>query len=163
MPDEPPFAVPHAASHPGECALCRILDSIDLGLQNLAKDIGRTQGLLEASFGQIAARFEQVHAIAQGDRRAEPLNALRAVVDSLTVDLQFEDLVSQIFVHALARIDSISAALGQTRAIAAAASGAPRDEQALAALARSLESAVHAGRPGPAERVEGRAGSIDLF
>ncbi len=150
-------------------ALVQVLEAIDLSLQNIARDITDSQSLLGSSFGQIAARFAQVHSIAVAGESGSPetpgetLSALRRVVDALTVELQFEDSLNQLFMHALTRIESMCVALGQTRALAAGGNGEERGEHALEVLARTLESLRNAEHCGVNRRFDGRSGSVDMF
>jgi len=88
-------------------------------------------------------------------------------VNGLTVELQFEDSLSQSLSYALRRIESICGALNQTRAIIADADFArgadDLGEHALAVLARTLDSLRQAERPGGSAMLEGGSGSVDLF
>lgn len=154
-------------------AVFAVMEALDLSLQNVAKDISESKQFLSTSFGQIAANFAKVHSIARAgeEREAQMPNdtliALRRIVNGLTVELQFEDSLSQSLGYALRRIESICVALNQTRAIVAGAHGARGDdrqgEHALAVLARTLDSLRNAERPGGSRLFEGGTGSVDLF
>jgi len=154
-------------------AVFAVMGALELSLQNVAKDISESRQFLATSFGQIAANFAKVHSIARaGEEREEQipndtLVALRRVVNGLTVELQFEDSLSQSLNYALRRIESICMALDQTRAIVAGAhvarGGDGRGEHALAVLARTLDSLRNAERPGGSHLSEASSGSVDLF
>ena len=150
-------------------AVFAFIDALDLNLQNVAKDISESRQFLSTSFGQIAANFAKVHSIARAGEECEAqmpndtLIALRRVVDGLTVELQFEDSLSQSLGYALKRIESISIALNQTRAIACERSGDGQGEHALAVLALTLDSLRNAERPGGDRLSEHSSGSVDLF
>jgi hypothetical protein len=154
-------------------AVFALMEALELSLQNVAKDICESREFLSTSFGQIAANFAKVHSIARADeeREAEVPNdtliALRRIVNGLTVELQFEDSLSQSLSYALRRIESICVALNQTRAIVAGEHRARGDEgqgeQALAVLARTLDSLRNAERPGGGRLFESSSGSVDLF
>jgi hypothetical protein len=154
-------------------AVFAVMEALDLSLQNVATDISASQRFLATSFGQIAANFAKVHSIARfGEEREaqvpnDTLIALRRIVNGLTVELQFEDSLSQSLGYALRRIESICVALNQTRAIVAGANCARGEdgqgEHALAVLARTLDSLRNAERPGGSRLFEGSSGSIDLF
>jgi len=157
----------------GSDTVVAVMESLELSLQNVAKDIGESRQFLATSFGQIAANFAKVHSIARsGEERAaqmpnDTLIALRRVVNGLTVVLQFVDSLSQSLSYALRRIESICGALNQTRAIIADADFArgadDLGEHALAVLARTLDSLRQAERPGGSAMLEGGSGSVDLF
>jgi hypothetical protein len=154
-------------------AVFAVMEALDLSLQNVAKDISECQQFLSTSFGQIAANFAKVHSIArtgeerEGQMPNDTLIALRRIVNGLTVELQFEDSLSQSLNYALRRIESICVALNQTRAIVAGTQvGQGPDgqgEHALAVLARTLDSLRKAERPGGSHLFEGNSGSVDLF
>jgi hypothetical protein len=154
-------------------AVFAVMEALELSLKNVAKDISESQKFLSTSFGQIAANFAKVHSIARtGEEREqqmpnETLLALRRIVNGLTVELQFEDSLSQSLGYALRRIDSICVALNETRAIVAGRHGAQGDdgngEHALAVLARTLDSLRNAERAGGSHLFEGGSGSVDLF
>ena len=150
----------------------KVIDNLDLSLQSVAKDIGESQQLLSTSFGYIAARFAQVHSIAvagegQGAAPSEMLIALRRVVDALTVELQFEDSLNQLLGRVLSRIESISVALSQTRAMAERACCAQdegkRSVRVLAVLGRTLESLRNAERPRGGRQFDTESRAVDLF
>lgn len=157
-------------------AVFAVIQALEQSLQNVAKDISESRQFLSTSFGQIAANFAKVHSIARAGEAHEAheaqmqndtLIALRRIVNGLTVELQFEDSLSQSLSYALRRIESICVALNQTRAIVASAQGAHGDdgqgEHALAVLARTLESLRNAERPGGSRLFESGSGSVDLF
>ncbi|CAG4882624.1 protein of unknown function [Georgfuchsia toluolica] len=150
-------------------AVFAFIEALDLNLQNVAKDISESRQFLSTSFGQIAANFAKVHSIARAGEESDAhmpndtLIALRRVVDGLTVELQFEDSLSQSLGYAVKRIESISVALNQTRAIVCERSGDGQGEHALTVLARTLDSLRKAERPGGGRLGEGNSGSVDLF
>jgi hypothetical protein len=151
-------------------AVFAVMQALEQSLQNVAKDISESRQFLSTSFGQIAANFAKVHSIArEGEAREahlqnDTLTALRRIVNGLTVELQFEDSLSQSLSYALRRIDSICVALTQTMAIVAGAHGDDgQGEHALAVLARTLESLRNAERPGGGKLFESGSGSVDLF
>ena len=154
-------------------AVFALMEALELSLQNVAKDISESRQFLSTSFGQIAANFAKVHSISrageerEGQMPNDTLIALRRIVNGLTVELQFEDSLSQSLSYALRRIDSICVALNQTRAIVAGAHCARGDdgqgEHALTVLARTLDSLRNAERPGGGRLFEGSSGSVDLF
>jgi hypothetical protein len=154
-------------------AVLAVMEALELNLQNVAKDISESKQFLSISFGQIAANFAKVHSIARdGEEREaqmpnDTLIALRRVVNGLTVELQFEDSLSQSLSYALRRIESICMALNQTQAIVTGEHRARGDEgqaeHALAVLARTLDSLRNAERPGGGHLFEGNSGSVDLF
>lgn len=156
-------------------AVFAVMEALEMSLQNVAKDISESQRFLSTSFGQIAANFAKVHSIAMADEESEAqapndnhtLTALRRVVDGLTVELQFEDSLSQSLGYALRRIESICVALNQTRAIVTGEyserSGDWRGEHALAVLARTLDSLRDAERPRENRLLESSSGAVDLF
>jgi len=150
-------------------AVFAVMQALEQSLQNVAKDISESRRFLATSFGQIAANFAKVHSIArEGEAREahlqdDTLTALRRIVNGLTVELQFEDSLSQSLSYALRRIDSICVALTQTRAIVAGAHQDGQGEHALAVLARTLESLRNAERPGGSKLFESGSGSVDLF
>jgi len=154
-------------------AVFAVMEALELSLKNVAKDISESQKFLSTSFGQIAANFAKVHSIARtGEEREEQmpnetLIALRRIVNGLTVELQFEDSLSQSLGYALRRIESICVALNETRAIVAGRHSAQGDdgngEHALAVLARTLDSLRNAERRGGGHLFDGSSGSVDLF
>lgn len=149
------------------------MEALELSLQNVAKDISESRQFLSTSFGQIAANFAKVHSIARaGEEREEQmpndtLIALRRIVNGLTVELQFEDSLSQSLSYALRRLDSICVALKQARASVADAGSARgndvQGEHALAVLARTLDSLRNAERAGGSHLSKGNSGSFDMF
>lgn len=160
------------APDPGCDPVVKAIDNLNLGLLETAKEIRASQQILSASFGDITARFAQVHGIAvagegQGTAPNRTLIALRRVVDALAVELQVEDSLNQLLGRALGRIESISRALNQTRSLAEGACStqdeAKRGEHVLAALGHTLESLRNAERPGGGPRFDAGPGSVDLF
>lgn len=149
------------------------MEALELSLQNVAKDISQSREFLSTSFGQIAANFAKVHSIARAGEEREAqipndtLVALRRIVNGLTVELQFEDSLSQSLSYALRRLESICVALKQARASVAdagcARSGDAQGEHALAVLARTLDSLRNAERAGGSHLFEGNSGSFDMF
>ncbi|HEX5093357.1 MAG TPA: hypothetical protein VFV84_11795 [Burkholderiales bacterium] len=138
-------------------------------LQVMANDLAQSRKALASAFQSIAARFAQVHSIAlageSGTATAtgDTLKALRAVVDALTVELQFEDTLGQRLGHAASKIDATGVALTEARALMA---GAPDGEaesagHALTVLARTLDSIRNAMEAGAAQPAAG--GAIELF
>lgn len=154
-------------------AVFAVMQSLEQSLQNVAKDIDESRQFLSTSFGQIAANFAKVHSISrvgeerEGQMPNETLIALRRVVNGLTVELQFEDSLSQSLSYALRRIESICVALNQSRAIVTgvrgAGGGSGQGEHALTVLARTLDSLRNAERPGGCALFERNSGSVDLF
>jgi len=138
-------------------------------LQAMAGDLAASRKALAAAFQSIAARFAQVHSIALAGEAggetatADTLRALRAVVDALTVELQFEDTLGQRLGHAASKIDAAGVALGEARSLMSGAADGDADSagHALTVLARTLDSIRHAmesGAPQP-----GAGGAIELF
>lgn len=138
-------------------------------LQVMANDLAQSRKALAAAFQSIAARFAQVHSIAlageagRATDTADTLQALRAVVDALTVELQFEDTLGQRLGHAAGKIDAAGVALAEARALMSGAADGEADSagHALTVLARTLDSIRHAmesGAPAP-----GAGGAIELF
>jgi hypothetical protein len=138
-------------------------------LQVMANDLAHSRNALAAAFQSIAARFAQVHSIALAGETggtaatSDTLQALRAVVDALTVELQFEDTLGQRLGHAAGKIDAAGVALTEARALMAGAADGEADAagHALTVLARTLDSIRHAmesGAPAP-----GAGGAIELF
>jgi len=138
-------------------------------LQVMANDLAHSRKALAAAFQSIAARFAQVHSIALAGESggttatADTLKALRAVVDALTVELQFEDTLGQRLGHAAGKIDAAGVALAEARALMSGAADGEADSagHALTVLARTLDSIRHAmesGAPAP-----GAGGAIELF
>jgi len=135
----------------------------------MANDLAHSRKALSAAFQSIAARFAQVHSIALAGEAggetatADTLQALRTVVDALTVELQFEDTLGQRLGHAAGKIDAASVALTEARALMSGAADGEADSagHALTVLARTLDSIRHAmasGGPAP-----GAGGAIELF
>jgi len=138
-------------------------------LQVMAADLAQSRKALAAAFQSIAARFAQVHSIAlagesgRAAAAADTLQALRAVVDALTVELQFEDTLGQRLGHAAGKIDAAGVALNEARSLMGDAADGDADStgHALTVLARTLDSirnAMDSGTP-PA----GSGGAIELF
>lgn len=138
-------------------------------LQAMAGDLAQSRKALAAAFQSIAARFAQVHSIALAGEAggatatADTLHALRAVVDALTVELQFEDTLGQRLGHAAGKIDAANVALSEARSLMSGAADGEAESagHALTVLARTLDSirnAMDSGAPQP-----GSGGAIELF
>lgn len=145
------------------------MDAMSEILQAMAGDLAQSRKALAAAFQSIAARFAQVHSIALAGEAggaaasADTLHALRAVVDALTVELQFEDTLGQRLGHAAGKIDAAGVALNEARSLMGDAAHADADStgHALTVLARTLDSirnAMDSGTPQP-----GSGGAIELF
>lgn len=145
------------------------MDAMSEILQAMAGDLAQSRKALAAAFQSIAARFAQVHSIALAGEAggsaatADTLHALRAVVDALTVELQFEDTLGQRLGHAAGKIDAAGVALSEARSLMGDAAHADADStgHALTVLARTLDSirsAMDSGTPQP-----GSGGAIELF
>jgi hypothetical protein len=146
------------------------MESMGEILQAMARDLAQSREALAAAFQSIAARFAQVHSIALAGEAggataaSDTLHALRAVVDALTIELQFEDTLGQRLGHAAGKIDAAGVALAEARALMTGAvhGEAAAAGHALTVLARTLDSiryAMDAG--GPA--ATGTGGAIELF
>jgi hypothetical protein len=146
------------------------LDALSEILTGVKRDVARSREVLNGAFGKIAARFAQVHAIAvAAEARShglsdEALNALRKVTDSLTIELQFEDSLSQLLDHVQGSVEAIGVAPTETRTLV---SSAPAGESepvgpALEVLARTVKSIQMAADAAVAERSSG-SGSVELF
>ena len=151
-----------------------VMEGLELSLQNIAKDLSESREFLSTSFAQIAANFSKVHSIARSGEGPdaqmpnETLIALRRVVNGLTVELQFEDALSQSLSYALRRIESICVALNQARTNLAVGAAPVRANEApsghaLTVLARTLDSLRNAERPGGSRHLDNSTGSVDLF
>ena len=94
---------------------------------------------------------------------ADTLHALRAVVDALTVELQFEDTLGQRLGHAAGKIDAAGVALSEARSLMGGAADGDADStgHALTVLARTLDSIRNAMDPGAPQPASG--GAIELF
>ena len=145
------------------------MDAMSEILQAMAADLAQSRKALAAAFQSIAARFAQVHSIALAGEAggatgtADTLHALRAVVDALTVELQFEDTLGQRLGHAAGKIDAANVALSEARSLMGGAADGDADStgHALTVLARTLDSirnAMDSGAPQPAS-----GGAIELF
>ena len=138
-------------------------------LQVMASDLAQSRKALAAAFQGIAARFAQVHSIALAGEAggatgiADTLQALRAVVDALTVELQFEDTLGQRLGHAAGKIDAAGVALAEARALMSGAADGEVDSagHALTVLARTLDSIRNAMDSGAHQ--PGTGGAIELF
>jgi hypothetical protein len=138
-------------------------------LQAMAGDLAGSRKALAGAFQSIAARFAQVHSIAlagesgSATASADTLRALRAVVDALTVELQFEDTLGQRLGHAASKIDAAGVALNEARALMAGAADGDADSagHALTVLARTLDSIRHA--MDSSAHQPGTGGAIELF
>jgi len=139
-------------------------------LEAMAREVAQSRESLAAAFQNIAARFAQVHSIAVAGEAGGPaaggetLRALRAVVNALTVELQFEDTLGQRLGHTASRIDAANVALNEARTLMAGAGGGDPEPtgHALAVLARTLESIRTATEPGTGPR-PAAGGEVDLF
>jgi hypothetical protein len=152
---------------PGTLSAIDALSEILAGVQ---RDVARSRQVLNGAFGHIAARFAQVHAIAVAAEARrdglsdEALEALRKVTDGLTIELQFEDSLSQLLDHVQGKVEAIGVALTQTRAMVSTApigEGEPIGP-ALEVLARTVKSIQKAADAAVAERSP-LTGSVDLF
>jgi len=138
-------------------------------LQAMASDLAHSRKALAGAFQSIAARFAQVHSIALSGETggastsADTLQALRAVVDALTVELQFEDTLGQRLGHAAGKIDAAGVALTEARSLMSGAADGDADSagHALTVLARTLDSIRHAMESGVPQ--PGAGGAIELF
>lgn len=150
-------------------AAAAAMDAMSEILQAMAGDLAQSRKALAAAFQSIAARFAQVHSIALAGEAggaaatADTLHALRAVVDALTVELQFEDTLGQRLGHAAGKIDAAGVALSEARSLMGDAAHGDADStgHALTVLARTLDSirnAMDSGTPQP-----GSGGAIELF
>ncbi len=145
------------------------LDALGEILSGVTQDIARSRHALNSAFGQIAARFAQVHAIAVAAEARDfsspddTLRALRKVVDALTIELQFEDSMSQLLDHVQGKVEAIGVALNETRAMVGGNAEAEPVGQALEVLSRTVKSIQAAANAAVAERWGARAGSVDLF
>ena len=94
----------------------------------------------------------------------EALQALRKVTDGLTIELQFEDSLSQLLDHVQGKVEAIGVALTETRTLV---SSAPASEPepvgpALEVLARTVKSIQLAADAAVAERATA-SGLVELF
>ena len=145
------------------------MDAMSEILQAMAADLAQSRKALAAAFQSIAARFAQVHSIALAGEvggatgTADTLHALRAVVDALTVELQFEDTLGQRLGHAAGKIDAANVALSEARSLMGGAADGDADStgHALTVLARTLDSIRNAMDPGAPQPASG--GAIELF
>lgn len=145
------------------------MDAMSEILQAMAADLAQSRKALAAAFQSIAARFAQVHSIALAGEAggaagtADTLHALRAVVDALTVELQFEDTLGQRLGHAAGKIDAANVALSEARSLMGGAADGDADStgHALTVLARTLDSIRNAMDPGAPQPASG--GAIELF
>lgn len=145
------------------------IDALNEILSGLKRDVARSRQVLNGAFGKIAARFAQVHAIAVAAEAREQglsdeaLDALRKVTDGLTIELQFEDALSQLLDHVQGKVEAIGVALTETRAMV---SNAPVGDgmpvgPALEVLARTVKSIQLAADAAVADRTA--CGSVELF
>lgn len=148
----------------------RAIDALRDILSGVKRDVARSREVLNGAFGKIAARFAQVHAIAVAAEARkhgmsdEALRALREVTDGLTIELQFEDSLSQLLDHIQGKVEAMGVALTETRAMV---SSAPAGEAepigpALEVLARTVKSIQMAADAAVADRAFGH-GSVELF
>ncbi|HEX2199641.1 MAG TPA: hypothetical protein VHG88_13625 [Burkholderiales bacterium] len=146
------------------------LDALSDILNGVKRDVARSREVLNGAFGKIAARFAQVHAIAVAAEAREhglsdeALNALRKVTDSLTIELQFEDSLSQLLDHVQGKVEAIGVALTETRTLVSSAPAGDTEPvgPALEVLARTVKSIQMAADAAVAERSSG-SGSVELF
>lgn len=146
------------------------IDALSDILSGVKRDIARSREVLNGAFGKIAARFAQVHAIAvaaearQHRLSDEALAALRKVTDGLTIELQFEDSLSQLLDHVQGKVEAIGVALSETRTLVSKAGAGVGDPvgPALEVLARTVKSIQMAAETAIAER-SSSCGSVDLF
>jgi hypothetical protein len=147
------------------------IDALRDILSGVTGDVARSRKILNGAFGKIAARFAQVHAIAvEAEARRtgvhdETLRALRKVVDALTIELQFEDALSQLLDHVQGKVEALGVALAETRTFvtSAPAADADRVRPALEVLSRTVKSIQLAADTAMSEGWETRAGTVDLF
>jgi hypothetical protein len=146
------------------------LDALSEILSGVKRDVARSREVLNGAFGKIAARFAQVHAIAvaaearESGLSDEALNALRKVTDGLTIELQFEDSLSQLLDHVQGKVEAIGVALTETRTLVSSApAGEPEPVgPALEVLARTVKSIQMAAEAAVADRSTA-SGSVELF
>lgn len=146
------------------------LDALSDILSGVKRDVARSREVLNGAFGKIAARFAQVHAIAVAAEARdsglsdEALNALRKVTDSLTIELQFEDSLSQLLDHVQGKVEAIGVALTETRTLVSSTPGGDAEPvgPALEVLARTVKSIQMAADAAVAERSTA-SGSVELF
>ena len=156
---------------PTELGTVSAIDALSDILGGIRRDVARSRQVLNGAFGQIASRFAQVHAIAVAAEAREPdspdetLSALRKVVDALTIELQFEDLLSQLLDHVQGKVEAIGIALVETRAMMIEAHSGMDDSlrQALEVLARTVKSIELAADSGSLSKAGTGCGSVDLF
>lgn len=157
----------HDCAQPGTLGA---LDALSEILSGLKRDVARSRQVLNGAFGKIAARFAQVHAIAVAAEAREEglsdeaLDALREVTDGLTIELQFEDALTQLLDHVQGKVEAIAVALTETRALVSnsPAGGAGPIDPALEVLARTVKSIQRAADAAVADRATG-CGSVELF
>jgi hypothetical protein len=146
------------------------IDALSDILSGVKRDVARSREVLNGAFGKIAARFAQVHAIAVAAEARdsgisdEALQALRTVTDGLTIELQFEDALSQLLDHVQGKVEAIGVALSETRTLV---SSAPAGEAepvgpALEVLARTVKSIQTAAEAAVADRSTA-SGTVELF
>lgn len=157
---------PHSYAQPGTLGAIDALSDILAGIK---RDVARSREVLNGAFGKIAGRFAQVHAISVAAEAREhglsdeALNALRKVTDSLTIELQFEDSLSQLLDHVQGKVEAIGVALNETRTmVSSAPAGEGEVGAALEVLARTVKSIQRAAEAAVAERAVG-CGSVELF
>lgn len=146
------------------------LDALSDILGGVKRDVARSREVLNGAFGKIAARFAQVHAIAVAAEAREQglsdeaLSALRKVTDGLTIELQFEDSLSQLLDHVQGKVEAIGVALTETRTLVcgAAAGEAEQVGPAFEVLARTVKSIQRAAETALAER-SSACGTVELF
>jgi hypothetical protein len=86
------------------------------------------------------------------------------VTDGLTIELQFEDSLSQLLDHVQGKVEAIGVALSETRTLVSKAGAGAGDPvgPALEVLARTVKSIQMAAETAIAER-SSSCGSVDLF
>lgn len=158
---------PRSYAQPGTLGAIDALTEI---LSGVKRDVARSREVLNGAFGKIAARFAQVHAIAvaaearESGLSDEALNALRKVTDGLTIELQFEDSLSQLLDHVQGKVEAIGVALNETRTLVSSAPANTPEPvgPALEVLARTVKSIQMAADAAVAERATA-SGSVELF
>jgi hypothetical protein len=146
------------------------IDALTDILSGVKRDVARSREVLNGAFGKIAARFAQVHAIAVAAEAREhglsdeALAALRKVTDGLTIELQFEDSLSQLLDHVQGKVEAIGVALTETRALVSTGPTGTDEPvgPALEVLARTVKSIQMAADAAVAERSSG-CGTVELF
>ena len=168
MRDTP--SLPDSQTTSAQSGTQRAIDALSEILSGVKRDVARSREVLNGAFGKIAARFAQVHAIAVAAEAREhglsdeALRALRSVTDGLTIELQFEDSLSQLLDHIQGKVEAIEVALTETRAMVSSAQAGEAKPvgYALEVLARTVKSIQLAASAVVADRASGQ-GSVELF